>query len=677
MKLSSLFQSEGKAQISSSLILATIVFLVGLLLFFQAGNIPGGLSDSRFNMYVLEHGYRWLMRLDNSFWTAPFFYPTPNTIAYSDNHLGSFLFYSGFRTLGSSRETAFAFWAITIFALNYFVTLAVLWNQRFHPLAAVCGAYLFTFSLLMAAQMDHVQLAPRFMVPVAFWMADLFIETGKSKFLGLLLLACAYQIYLGIYIGFFLILCLLPFCTILFFYRQKWLGIGSYLKNPNTRPVLRRGLTYVGLVVAFVVVLLPIAIPYYQVQEGVGRRSWEELVPMLPRWRSYLYAPLSFVWKGMLQYGASLPATGEHELFIGLLPGVGILVLTYLLIKKKLQRSESVLALAMIGVLLSAGALTLHIFGYSLYRYAWAYIPGAGGIRGVTRITLVLIYPVAFIFGLCVTHCLNNRLGGRATWVQCLFGSGVLSLMVMDQAAAVPSVSIAECQARIAQLKARIGNSSRTVLWLNDTNGDHFVLRHLDAMLTGQDLGMNVVNGYSSLGPNGYTGPLFTLSGDLCSAIALWARTHPIQITNQNLLQLGEVCAIPDHDYLPAPMMGFSGIDTTKAFHAWVISRRAELEVPYLPDHQGEAIVSFDLATLNARSVRITPPDGMVQTVKLVPGQTRHVEVHLGSNEPNRVIKLETDTEGVKPGNGDLRTLFYGVENLRMQQVKSSVPGGQ
>src|ERR1700733_13448115 len=230
MKPSSLFQSKDRIQISSSLILATIVFLVGLLIFFPVGNIPGGLSDSRFNMYVLEHGYRWLTRLDKSFWTAPFFYPAPNTIAYSDNHLGSFLFYSGFRILGSSRETAVAFWASTIFALNYFVTLAVLWNQRFHPLAAICGAYLFTFTLLMAAQMDHVQLAARFMVPVAFWMVDLFIETGKSKFLGLLLLAWAHQIYLGIYIGFFLILCLLPFCTILFFYRQKWLETGSFLK---------------------------------------------------------------------------------------------------------------------------------------------------------------------------------------------------------------------------------------------------------------------------------------------------------------------------------------------------------------------------------------------------------------------------------------------------------------
>ena len=652
---------------SSASALAVIVFAVGFLLFFKAGTVPGGLSDSRFNMYVLEHGYRWLMGLDKSFWTAPFFYPTPNTIAYSDNHLGSFLFYSVFRILGSSRETAFGFWAITIFVLNYFVTLVVLWDQKFHPIAAISSAYIFTFSLIMASQMDHVQLAPRFMVPVAFWMAHLFIETGKSRFLGLLFVACAYQIYLGIYIGYFLVVCLIPFCAILFFYRRKWLVIHSFIKSTNARAVIRRGLIYGGLAVAFVVVLLPIAIPYYQVQEGVGRRSWEEVVPMLPRWRSYLYAPLSIVWKEVLQFGVALPATGEHELFIGLLPGVGILVLAYLLIKKKLAISEPALALAMIGVLFCAGVLTLYLFGFSLYRYAWAYIPGAGGIRGVTRIMLVLIYPVAFIFGMSVTHCLNNRLAGRATWLRGLFGLGVLTLIVVDQAAAVPSMSIAECLARIDKLKSRIGNSGRTVLWLNDTDGGHFVFRHLDAMLAGQDLGLNVVNGYSSLPPNGYTAPLLTLSGDLCAGIAVWARTHPLTITDKNLLQLGEVCEIPDHGYLPTPMKGFSGVDASKAFHAWVISRSAELGVPYIPGKAGWVIVSFDLSTLNPRSIKITEPDGMVQTVGLVPGQKRHVEMRLTLTKPNSVIRLETDTDGVKPANGDLRTLFYGVENLSMR----------
>jgi hypothetical protein len=658
---------------SSTAALAVFVFLVGLALFFKTGAVPGGLSDSRLNMYVLEHGYRWLVRLDRSFWSAPFFYPAPNTIAYSDNHLGSLPFYAVFRICGSSRETAFAFWAITIFTLNYFVSLVVLWNQKFHPMAAIASAYLFTFSLVMAAQMDHVQLAPRFMVPVAFWMAHLFIETGKKRFLCLLLAACAYQIYLGIYIGYFLILCLVPFCAIVFIGQRKWLTIRSFFAGTDARSVVRLGLACGGLLVAFVLVLLPIAIPYYQVQEGVGRRAWEEVIPMLPRWQSYLFAPLSIPWGKMLLFGENLPATGEHELFIGLLPIAGIIALIYLLVKRRMNAADSLLARSMIGVLLCSCALTFYAFDFSLYRFAWALLPGAGGIRGVSRIMLVLIYPVAFIFGTIVTYCMNSRPATRRKWGRTCFGLGLLALVVIDQAAYVPSVSIAECLARIDKLKSRIGNSGRTVLWLNDTEGDHFVTRHLDAMLAGQDLGLNVINGYSSLGPNGYPGPLFTLAGDLCGAIAIWTRTHPGTITDKNLLQLGEICEIPVDEYLPTPMKGFAGVDDLKRFYAWVISRSAELGVPYLPGKMGGAIVSFDLSTLRARSVKISEPDGREQTVRLVPGQTRHIELRLSSTKPDSVIKFETDTDGTKPAN-DLRTLFFSVANLSMQKFEPATP---
>lgn len=103
-----------------------LLFLAGMTLFFNADQIPGDLGDSRFNMFVLEHGYRWLIGLDASFWSAPFFYPAPNVIALSDNHLGGVPIYSAFRLLRCRRETAFQLWLVSIFSLNYFVTWIVL-----------------------------------------------------------------------------------------------------------------------------------------------------------------------------------------------------------------------------------------------------------------------------------------------------------------------------------------------------------------------------------------------------------------------------------------------------------------------------------------------------------------------------------------------------------------------
>src|SRR5260370_4192660 len=85
------------ARWKSETLVAIVLFLVGISWFFAVGQIPGGFDEARFNMYVLKHGYRWLTGLDKSFWSAPFFYPAQNVITYSDNHLGSFLFYSVFR----------------------------------------------------------------------------------------------------------------------------------------------------------------------------------------------------------------------------------------------------------------------------------------------------------------------------------------------------------------------------------------------------------------------------------------------------------------------------------------------------------------------------------------------------------------------------------------------------
>src|SRR5271169_1156304 len=77
-----LFRGQENSWKSETLV-AIVLFLVGISLFFKVDQIPGGFDDARFNMYVLEHGYRWLLGLDKSFWSAPFFYPAQNVITYS------------------------------------------------------------------------------------------------------------------------------------------------------------------------------------------------------------------------------------------------------------------------------------------------------------------------------------------------------------------------------------------------------------------------------------------------------------------------------------------------------------------------------------------------------------------------------------------------------------------
>ena len=555
----------------SEALLGLGLLLVGMFLFFRVDQIPGDFEDTRFNMYVLEHGYRWLAGLDKSFWSAPFFYPAQNVIAYSDNHLGTFLFYSVFRILGVSRETAFQLWAVTLFTLNYLVTWIVLRKQGFHPVGAIAAAYLFTFTLIMAmaTQYGHLQLAARFMVPIAFWMATRFLQTGQAKYLHWLLAACAYQIYIGIYIGYFLVLSIGSFCFVLFLLRRQWNAVRAFIKTAELSAIVRRACAYAASCIGFVLVLLLVAIPYYETQREIGHTPWWMVVSFLPRWQSYFHAGTSYVWgtnilQRLVHLGDNL--SNEHTMFVGALPFLAVVVFLYLSRKSTITGLENEIGLAMLGSVVLLAALTFYSSGFTFYRYIWAYLPGAGGIRAVSRIMLVLIYPIAFVFGSVVTYALaglSRRRAGYKRGPHLLMGVSILGLTVVDQVSGVTGMSKRECKRRVAGLEATIvhtrgNNVARNVLWVYENSADdvgsqnrehnnyNFIQKNLDAMLAGQALGLNVVNGYSGYLPKNYPPAVFFMTQDCCIDLGVWARMHPGTISNNSLLVIGPRCDIPE-----------------------------------------------------------------------------------------------------------------------------------
>src|SRR6056297_1887251 len=165
------------------LLFITIFFGVGCLLYFNPTHIPGDPGDARFNMYVLEHGYRWLTGLEESFWSPAFFYPESMVLAYSDAHIGTLPIYALLRIFGLIRESAFLGWIVISCLLNFvsafFVIRKVIYSSLFRNIASAMGAYIFTFGLPVVAQMGHAQLIPRFFVPVAFYALIRLFETKR------------------------------------------------------------------------------------------------------------------------------------------------------------------------------------------------------------------------------------------------------------------------------------------------------------------------------------------------------------------------------------------------------------------------------------------------------------------------------------------------------------------
>jgi hypothetical protein len=180
--------------------------------------IPGDLGDTRLNNYILEHFFLWITGQVKVYWSAPFFFPFQQTISFSDNLLGSAPFYTLFRWLKFSKESAFQAWYILGYLLNYFSASYVLIRSKFRPLAVGAGAFFFSFGLPALAQENHVQLLYRFCIPLACFTLWQFYQTPRIMSLVGLAFWTVWQIYLTIYLGIFLIILLGILCVLLTFF---------------------------------------------------------------------------------------------------------------------------------------------------------------------------------------------------------------------------------------------------------------------------------------------------------------------------------------------------------------------------------------------------------------------------------------------------------------------------
>lgn len=146
------------------------LFILFQMIGFDFSKLPGDLGDTIFNLYILEHFYQFILGNVDSFWSAPFYFPYQNTIAFSDSHLGSAPIYSLLRILGLKQTLSLQFWIIIGYLLNYVFSSYVLKKLGLNSISAALGGFLFSFGLPVLAQQNHIQLTYRFLcqLPVIY-----------------------------------------------------------------------------------------------------------------------------------------------------------------------------------------------------------------------------------------------------------------------------------------------------------------------------------------------------------------------------------------------------------------------------------------------------------------------------------------------------------------------------
>lgn len=480
---------RNKAPLILALVIGLVVMPIALL-GWDFSFIPGDLGDTRFNIYVLEHGYQFLIGKHESYWNAPFMYPVKDVITISDNLLGVVPFYSAFRVSGFDLFTSFQLWIITIFGLN-FITAYWLFKFLFkNTYAAAIGAFVFAFSISLQSQMAHPQVFARFFIPLAFVFIFKFSKSFEPRYFFLSILCIVGQFYNGIYLG---MLTVIPYFLVVLI-----LSILNHKLVLHHLKKLKWSLLISASIGINAILLFILLWPYYVRSRITTPITYEDIFETIPAFISYLFAKNgSLIWKSLETIGTTIPAWYDHQLFPGIFVYISILAVSVLSIKHK-QKIQTE-----IHLLFFTGLVTLLVFmrfgDFSLYQIIFN-IPGFQSLRSLTRIIGVDL----LFFGLAASFFVNYLIE-KFPKREFLVFSLILGVVVTDNYVnpsftyRIPKVMAID---RVDLLKSKINHlPAGTIISYEPDVIDNAIYVHLDAMLATQALDLICINGYSATSP--------------------------------------------------------------------------------------------------------------------------------------------------------------------------------
>ena len=475
----------------------TVIFILPVTSSFSA--IPGDLGDARFNSVVLEHFYLWVRGEYSYIWSPTFFYPFKETLAFSDNHFGTAIIYSFFRIIGLERESAFLGWFTVGVLLNYLSAYYVLKKLGFSSLSSVCGAIIFSISLPTIFKTAHAQLTYRFGIPLAFWFMYSWLFSKNIKYFIVFGLILIWQFFASIYLGLFLTYFLLSYFIIhLIICYQKGESINIFRSSFKEDVIKRFWLLLLLATGSFLLIFM--LYKYASVGELYNlHRSPTEIKSMLPRIGSYFINDQSFLYHD-ISAGIVVPMRHEHQMFIGVIPGLLLILGVYYAMVSKTSTFYKTAFFSMIFLIL----FTLSVNDHSIYGLVYS-LPGISSVRAVSRIILVILLPASILISLSMERITN--------WISVKYNNKISSsigvLLILLLLSEIYSVShyntpIQEWKNRedavVSKLPPKIDKNN--ILLVTWGGFSPRFLFELDAMIVSQDLKIPTLNGYSGNVPS-------------------------------------------------------------------------------------------------------------------------------------------------------------------------------
>jgi hypothetical protein len=492
--------------------IAGMILAHGPMIFSGLAKVQGNLGVPRMLTYVLEHDYRWLTGdpLHRSFWDPPMFYPAKNTAAYSETLLGAAPLYWVWRAVGVPIDVAYPLWLLAVSSLNFLAAFLFLRDAMARSAAASgFGAFLFSFGSMRLGYIGLTQLLPGFYFVLALHaLARLFREEDRTKALrwtALLALAFLGQAYTCFYIAWFLGL---------------GLGLAAFwsLALPAARPealaaLRRHGPGLAAAAIAVGIGMIPFLVHSLRAAAEVGMREYDEVEIFLPRPESWLhfgrehwiFGGLSEVWP----FNRIPTRASEHAIGFGPVSSVLAVVGLWNLRRTTLGRMLGAVAASLfVMTLLLPG-------GWSLWALIFLVVPGAGAIRAVGRVSLLILLPASA--------------GAAAVLDESRWRKPLLAVLavvsLLEQGRTSPVFDRREARESTAAIVRRLDPAADAFLLTEQQPppSANFIntlpLRtHVDAMMASLEARVPTINGYSGWTPPGWPFEAATVVSDEAAA---------------------------------------------------------------------------------------------------------------------------------------------------------------
>jgi hypothetical protein len=272
--------------------------------------------------------------------------------------------------------------------------------------------------------------------------------------------------------------------------KEAWINSNCYQRVANILEII--SLSALALILIY---------PYFWVSSHYGfSRSWQETSSMLPRVQSFFLSDESQIWHSVSQIFPDLPMRHEHQLFFGL--AVTILIIIGIFWKTFKREKQSIRYHLWAACFLII--LTLNFNDMSLYQLLYS-VPGFNSIRAVSRIILVIMWPIAVFVTAVIDQLLSSSKFPVKYIAYLCFGMMAMESILFAQHTYSKVDNIQRINYLRTQVPQNINQDS--ILFFATNQPDNFSLTEIDAMLLGQEMNVNIMNGYSGNFPPGYGEP--------------------------------------------------------------------------------------------------------------------------------------------------------------------------